>query len=99
MECNSENDVHVEGNFFHSLPLLLETKILEGVPLTISYNLYFLCISKVSSMLCHGSVGGLTVRMLLYIHIYFPCIFHQKSFVLSFPLLSLMKYRISATEY
>ena len=29
----------------------------EFVPLAVSYHLYFLCISKVSSLLYHGLVG------------------------------------------
>ena len=39
--------------------------ILESVPLTIIYHLYFLRVSKVSIMLHHGSVGRVH-NMILY---------------------------------
>ena len=56
--------------YFHPLSLLLETEILEGVPLTISYHLYFLSIPKVSNMLHHvGQWGEFTVKnAILYSH-------------------------------
>ena len=65
-----------------------ENSVQECVPLTISYHLYFLRISKVWSMLHHGSVGaGSEQRMLLYVYIYFFGIFllcfHQEISVFS----------------
>ena len=42
----------------------------EGVPLTISYHLYFLRISEVSNMSHHGSLGGVHRMPLYIIHLY-----------------------------
>ena len=55
---------------------------MECVPLTISHHLYFLRISKVSSMLLHGSVGRVHSKEYHFIFKYtfftFFFVFHQK---------------------
>ena len=53
--------------------------IIEYVPLTTSYHLYFLRISKVWRMLHHGSVGEFRViNATSYLYIHFFVLFHQK---------------------
>ena len=64
----------------------------------------FLPISKVSSMLRHGSVRQVHSEECHFICIYilltfFCCFLSKKIVFLSFSFLFLMKYRISATEY
>ena len=50
--------------------------IAELVPLTISFHLYFLRISKVLSVLHHRSVGQVqSKKMLLYVYLYFCGVF------------------------
>ena len=71
---------------------------------TVFYYLYFLRISKLWSMLHHGSAGRVqskhcnslfTYRFLAY----FFCYFSSRNLFLSFSFLFLMKYQISTTEY
>ena len=72
---------------------------LECVPLTISYHLYFLHISKVSSILHRVSVGQVHNKKCYPIFTYTSLFFIKKLLFLSFSFLCLMKYWISATEY
>ena len=58
---------------------------MKCVPLTISYHLYFPCISKVSSMLHHRSVG--------------PVHSKDKNAAFCIKISFLTEYKISATEY
>ena len=74
----------------------------ECVPLTISYHLYFLHISKVSSMLLHGSAEQVQSEKCYFI---FTCtflacflLFFIKKFVFNISISFLMKYRISTKE-
>ena len=72
--------------------------ITECVPLTTSFHLYFLCISKVWSMLHQGSLGQVQHKECYFIFTY--TFMNIKKFVfLSFSFLFLMKYQISATKH
>ena len=76
---------------------------LEFVPLTISYHLYFLWISKVLSMLHHGSVECYFIfKECYFIFTYaflalFWSFWSKKFCFYHFHFFFLMKYRISAT--
>ena len=76
------------------------------VPLTITYHLYFLRISKVSSMLHHRSLGRVHSKEYYFIFTYTLfsvfCCFSSKSlcfYHFHFHYFILMKYWVSATEY
>ena len=58
---------------------------MKGVPMTISYHLYLLCISKVSNMLHHMSMGRVHSK--------------DKSATFCVKISFLTEYQISATEY
>ena len=65
--------------------------------------IYFIRLSKVWSVLHHGSVGRVHKKMLLYVFTYifgiFLLFFVIRFVLLSFSFIFLMKYQISATEY
>ena len=79
---------------------------LEWVPLTISYYLYSLRISKISSMLHHGSMGRVHSKECYFIFaftflaffFFFLLYFIKNIEFLSFSFLFLIKYRILATD-
>ena len=65
----------------------MELTLKECVPLTVSYHLYFLCISKVWSMLHHRSWGEFRVKnatLCLYIILWYFLFFIKKFVFLSF---------------
>ena len=68
----------------------------EFVPLTISYHVYFLRISKVSSMLHHRTVGKIRCKE-CYLHIlslHFLLLFIKKYVFLSFSFLFLLSIEL-----
>ena len=71
----------------------------ECVPLTTSYHLYFLRISKVWSMLHHLSVGAsLELNITLCLLFWLFCCFSSKNVFVSFSLLFLMKHQLHQSQ-
>ena len=72
---------HIEKDKKKNCALIINV-ITECVPLTISFQLYFLRISKVWSMLHHGSMGQVQSKeyyfMVRYTFVAFFVVFHQK---------------------
>ena len=72
--------------FWKKIYMFVKTKdmkrFIECVPLTVSYHLYFLRISKVSNMLRHGQCGEFKVENAT-LHVHIPC-----SFICTYTLLA-----------
>ena len=87
----------------YKAPANLQVRRLECVPLTISYHLYFLCISKILNVYITGQWGQFTVKnatlCLSYTFFTFFCFSSKKKILLSFSFLFLMKYLISTINH
>ena len=85
----------------YEAPGNLQVGHVECVLMTISYHLYFLCISEVLSSYITGQWGKFTVKNATFcFYICFLDVFYQKNCVfIIFISFFLMKYLISTTDY